>query len=207
MGSLNLLAQVSATIDIDATRATPLNANFSGFNDEVVFPAEFFDYRLNSIAAGLSPGWVRYRSGTFSQAFNWRTGLMVPSWAAQFQGTDVATLLAESVSWVNGKGGGSFVDGASRANFLDAKLIVSVNGCTDTAQSAGQMAAFAKANQIPVTMWELSNEPYLYAGFFASATAYLDDMKPFRNAIKAADPNATVAIFAMDAGNANPNPV
>jgi uncharacterized protein (TIGR03437 family) len=206
-GSFNLLAQVSATIDIDATRTTPLNANFSGFNDEVVFPAEFFDYRLNNIAAGLSPGWVRYPSGTFSQAFNWRTGLMVPSWAAQFQGTDVATLLAESVPWVNGKGGGSFVDGANRANFLDAKLIVSVNGYTDTAQSAGQMAAFAKANQIPVAVWELSNEPYLYPGFFASAAAYLDDMKPFRDAIKAADPNATVAIFAMDAGNTNPNPV
>jgi uncharacterized protein (TIGR03437 family) len=31
-------------------------------------------------------------------------------------------------------------------------------------------------------------------------------MKPFRDAIKAADSNATVAIFAMDAGDTNPNP-
>jgi hypothetical protein len=31
----NLAAQVSATIDIDTTRTTPLKANFSGFNDEV----------------------------------------------------------------------------------------------------------------------------------------------------------------------------
>jgi hypothetical protein len=43
--SLSAWAQVPATIDIDSTRATPLNSNFSGFNDEVVFPAEFFDYR------------------------------------------------------------------------------------------------------------------------------------------------------------------
>jgi uncharacterized protein (TIGR03437 family) len=200
------LAQVSATIDIDATRATPLNANFSGFNDEVVFPAEFYDYRLNNIAAQLSPGWVRYPSGLFSQAFNWQTGMMVPAWVQQFQGLDVYTLLAESVAWVNGKGGGSFVDGANRANFLGAKLIVCINGYTDTPASAGLMAAFAKANQIPVAVWELSNEPYLYNGFFASATAYLNQMKPFRDAIKAADPNATVAVFAMDAGDTSPNP-
>ncbi len=199
------LAQVSATIDIDATRATPLNANFSGFNDEVVFPAEFYDYRLNNIAAQLSPGWVRYPSGLFSQAFNWQTGKMEPAWVQQFQGTNIATLLNESVAWVNGKGGGSFAGGANRANFLGAKLIVCINGYTDTAASAGQMAAFAKANQIPVAVWELSNEPYLYTGFFASATVYLDRMKPFRDAIKAADPNATVAIFAMDAGDTNPN--
>jgi uncharacterized protein (TIGR03437 family) len=55
-------------------------------------------------------------------------------------------------------------------------------------------------------VWELSNEPYLYNGFFPSATAYLNQMKPYRDAIKAADPNATVAIFAMDAGDTSPNP-
>ena len=79
-------AQVTATIDIDTTHTTPLNPGFSGFNDEVVFPAEFFDYRLNNLAAQLSPGWVRYPSGLFSNAFNWQTGLMVPSWAAQLKG-------------------------------------------------------------------------------------------------------------------------
>ncbi|MGA3025710.1 MAG: hypothetical protein ABSF98_13160 [Bryobacteraceae bacterium] len=51
-------AQVPATIDIDTTRTAPLNSNFSGFNDEVVFPAEFFDYRLNVLAAQLSPNVV-----------------------------------------------------------------------------------------------------------------------------------------------------
>src|ERR1035438_7340993 len=142
------LAQGAATIDIDTTRTTPLNANFSGFNDEVVFPAEYFDYRLNNLAAQLSPGWVRYPSGLFSQAFNWQTGLMVPSWVVQFQDTNVATLLTESVAWVNGKGGGGFVDAATRADFWGAKLIVSVNAYTDTPESAGQMAAFARANHI-----------------------------------------------------------
>src|ERR1022692_2242319 len=203
---LSARAQVSATIDIDTTHTTPLNSNFSGFNDEVVFPAEFFDYRLNVLAAQLTPGWIRYPSGSFSGAFNWQTGLMVPLWVAQFQGTNIGTLLTEAVPWVNGKGGGSFVDGANRANFLGAKLIVCVNGFTDTSQSAGQMAAFAKANHIPVAVWELSNEPYLYNGFFSSGAEYVRLMKPFRDAIKAADPDAVVAIFFMDAGDTNTNP-
>jgi hypothetical protein len=65
LSSLNALAQSTATIDIDTSRATPLNSHFSGFNDEVVFPAEYFDYRFNNLAAQLSPGWVRYPSGIF----------------------------------------------------------------------------------------------------------------------------------------------
>ena len=51
--------------------------------------------------------------------------------------------------------------------FWGAKLIVCVNAFTDTPQSAGQMAAFAKANHIPVAVWELANEPYFYNDVFS----------------------------------------
>jgi uncharacterized protein (TIGR03437 family) len=119
---------------------------------------------------------------------------------------NIGSLLADGVLWVNGKGGGSFVDGANRASFLNAKLIVCVNAFTDTPQSAGQMAAFAKANHIPVAVWELANEPYLYTSFFSSGADYVTKVKPYRDAIKAADPDAIVAIFAMDAGDTNTNP-
>jgi len=120
--SLSAFAQVSATIDVNTAQTTPLNANFRGFNDEVVFPAEYFDYRLNAIAAQLAPGWVRYPSRALSHAFDWQTGLLVPAWAAQFQGTSIATLLTEAVPWVNGKGGGSFVDGANTAQDFETGL-------------------------------------------------------------------------------------
>ena len=199
-------AQTTAVIDIDSSKTSPLNSHFSGFNDEVVFPAEYFDYRFNNMAAQLAPGWVRYPSGLFADAFDWKSGMMVASWAAQFQGTNIGPLMMQGVPWVNGKGGGSFVDAANRANFLGAKLIIDFNAYTDTPESAGAAAAFAKANHIPVAVWELANEPYFYKGFFASGTDYLNKMKPFRDAIKAADPNAIVAIFSSDAGEANPNP-
>jgi uncharacterized protein (TIGR03437 family) len=205
--SVSLWAQTAATININTAQTTTLNPNFSGFNDEVVFPAEYFDYRLEDLAAQLSPGWVRYPSGTFSDAFNWQTGMMVPSWASQFQTTPIASLIAEGVPWVDGKGGGSFVDAANRANFLGAKLIVCVNAYTDTPQSAGAMAAFALANRIPIAVWELANEPYTTGSpFFSSGADYVAKMKPYYQAIKAVNPNAIVAIFYDDAGNPSPNP-
>jgi len=205
-GGFGALAQTSATVDIDATHTTPLNANFSGFNDEVTFPVEYYDTRFNAMAAQLSPGWVRYPSGLFSDAFDWQTGLMMPAWVDQFQGTNIYTLLTESVGWVNGKGGGAFLDAAKRAEFLGAKLIVDVNAYTDTPESAGLMAAFAKANHIPVAVWELANEPYLFKEFFSSGADYVAKVKPYRDAIKAADPSAVVAIFFCDAGGTNPDP-
>src|ERR1700676_3755280 len=91
---------------------------------------------------------------------------------------------------------------ANRANLLAAALIICANAFTDTPDSIGKLAAYVKANQIPVAAWELANEAYLYPGFFPTATAYLDKMKPYRDAIKAVDPNAIVAIFVRDPGNA-----
>ena len=204
--TFSAVAQNTAAIDIDTSHTTPLSPNFSGFNDEVVYATEYYDYHFNNLAAQLSPQWVRYPSGLFSQAFNWQTGLMVPSWFSQFQSYAQETLLSESIPWVNGKGGGQFADAANRANFFGAQLIVSVNGYTDTAQSAGQMAAYARANHIPVAVWELSNEPYLYKTFFSSGLDYVTKMKPYRDAIKAADPSAVVAIFFIDAGDTETSP-
>jgi len=204
--TVSAFAQNTAIIDIDTSHTTPLNPNFSGFNDEVVYATEYYDYRFNNLATQLSPQWVRYPSGLFSQAFDWQTGLMVPSWVSQFQSYAQETLLSESIPWVNGKGGGQFADAANRANFFGAQLIVSVNGYTDTAQSAGQMAAYARANHIPVAVWELSNEPYLYKTFFSSGLDYVTKMKPYRDAIKAADPSAVVAIFFIDAGDTETSP-
>ena len=68
------------------------------------------------------------------------------------------------------------------------------------------MAAFAKANHIPVAVWELANEPYFYTGFFQSGADYVARVKPYRDAIKAADANAVVAIYFMDAGDTTPSP-
>jgi len=194
---LPLAAQTSAVIDIDTTTTTPVNPNFSGVNAEAGFPVEYWDYRFNTLAAELGLGWVRFPGGAESDIYNWQTGLEDPNWFAPF-----ANLSAgpgpNVVLNVEGKGGARLVDAANRANFLGVPLIICVNAFTDTPQSAGQLAAWVKANNIRVTAWELANEAYLFPSFFATSSAYLDAMKPYRDAIKAVYPNAVVSIFARD---------
>ena len=200
-------AQSTAIINVDTNASKPLNTGFGGFNDEAISPVEYFDYRFNDTAVFLQTGWLRYPGGVSSSAFDWRTGSIDPAWASRFQGTAVSSLLAQGADLVAGKGGASFVEAANRADSVRAKLVVCVNAFTDTPQSAGAMAAFARANNISVAVWELANEPYNFAGiFFSSATDYANKMRPYRDAIKAADPNAVVAIFFSDPGSTTADP-
>ncbi len=199
------VAQMAAAIEVNAGQTTPLNAGFSGFNYEAAVPYEPYDPLFNAVAAQLSPGWIRYPAGISSDAFIWQTGLMSLPWITQFQSTNFETTLSDSVPWIAGKGGHQFADVGNQAILLGAQVIVDVNAFTDTPESVGQMAAFAKANHIPVAVWELSNEAYLFVpAFFQSGADYAAKMKPYRDAIKAADPDAIVALFFSDPGNPQP---
>ncbi len=202
------VGQTTATIDINTTKTLPVNPGFGGVNDEASDPIEYWDTRFNGLAAKLNYGWVRFPGGVTGDAFNWMTGEMVPSWVTQLSSNPLASvLLPEAAVWLAGKGGAQLIDAANRARGFGASLVICVNGFTDTPASIGQMAAYARANQIPVAVWELSNEPYNFPAFFSSATDYLNKMKPYRDAIKAADPNALVAVFFDDPGRTtNPNP-
>ncbi len=203
--ALPMLAQTStpatATVDISTTITTPIAPGFSGVNADLGIPVEYWDYRFNTLAAGIGFGWVRFPGGTSSDIYDWQAGEDRASWQAEFPASSSVGSNTHVIPSVFGRGGARLIDAANRANFLGAPLIICVNGFTDTAASAGQLAAFVKANQIQVAAWELSNEPYLYPTFFATATAYLDQMKPFRDAIKAVDPTAIVAVFVTDQAN------
>ena len=194
---------LTATIDITTTVATPISPAFSGVNAELGTAVEYWDYRFNGLASTLGFGWVRFPGGTSSDIYSWQAGEDEQSWYELFPASSGVGGDQSTIALVAGRGGAKLIDAANRANFLGAPLIICFNGFTDTAASAGQLAAYVKANNIQVAAWELSNEPYLYPTFFATATAYLDAMKPFRDAIKAADPNAIVAIFLSDQAEAN----
>jgi uncharacterized protein (TIGR03437 family) len=193
---------VTATIDINTTVTTPISPGFSGVSTDLGLPVEYWDYRFNALAATIGFGWVRFPGGTSSNIYNWQTGEDVMAWYSQFPANSGIGGDQKTIALVAGRGGAKLIDAANRANLLSAPLIICVNGYTDTTASAGQLAAFVKANQIQVAAWELSNEPYLYPTFFATATAHLDAMKPYRDAIKAVDPNAIVAVFVNDMAHA-----
>jgi hypothetical protein len=198
-GPQALRAQTTATIDINTAVNTPLQPGFSGVNADLGFPLEYWDARFNALAAQIGYGWLRFPGGASGDIYNWQTGENVAAWFTPFA-SGTAGPKQTTIALVAGRGGAKLLDAANRANFLGASLIICANAFTDTPQSIGQMAAYVKANHIPVAAWELANEAYLFPTFFPTATAYLDMMKPYRDAIKAVDPNAIVAVFVRDPG-------
>jgi len=205
------MAQVVVSVSFATTNTTPLNPGFAGFCTEMLASAvEYSDTNFQQITATLSPGWLRYPGGSMDDAFAWTNGVTVNNWIFGFPPFET-NLLNDTVKLLPGKGGALFSDFAAMcANVGGAKIVVCINGFTDTTNSAGAFAGYALTNHIPVAAWELCNEPYVFAGngaydFFLDATDYVARMKPYRDAIKAADSNAVVAIYFNDAGYSEPN--
>ena len=203
----------AVSVNFVTTTATPLNPGFNGFNGNMSHAVEYYDTNFQRMLTTLSPGWLMFPGGTESEAFNWASGEIVPAWVEALSAKPYThDINAAALPIVAGKGGASFSDFAALAKAVGgAKVIVSVNAYTDTPQSAGAFAKYALTNHIPVAVWELANEPYTWlkasasdqGGFFTDAADYATKMKPYRDAIKAADPNAVVTLYFSEAGNPN----
>jgi hypothetical protein len=193
------------------TNATPLNPGFAGFCTEMLASAvEYYDTNFQQITATLSPGWLRYPGGALGDAFEWTNGLTMTNVISEFPQAE-QNLLNDTVEILPGKGGALFSDFAAMcASVGGAKIVVCINGYTDTTNSAAAFAEYALTNHIPVAAWELCNEPYVFSGtaskdFFLNSTDYVTQMKPYRDAIKAVNSNAVVAIYFNDAGEPETN--
>jgi alpha-L-arabinofuranosidase len=207
-------AQTNVVVSFATANPTPLNLGFAGYCTELgASSVEYYDTNFQQAVAPLSPGWLRYPGGAVNDAFSWTNGLTLTNWFSNFTSAET-NLLWAGAKIGNSKGGLKFGDFAAMCqNVGGAKIVVTINGFTDSANSAGAFAAYALSNHIPVAAWELCNEPYVFTGsgglaagdFFLNATNYVTLMKPYRDAIKAADSNAVVAIYFNDAGVAEPN--
>jgi hypothetical protein len=205
------MAQSNVLVSFATTNSTRLNPGFAGFCTELLADSvEYCDTNFQQITATVSPGWLRYPGGSTEDAFAWSNGLTLTNWITNFPSWET-NLLWPAAKLGNGKGGLKFSDfNAMCQNAGGARIVVTINGFTDSSNSAGAFAAYALSNHIPVAAWELCNEPYTLAGsgptnFFLDATDYVARMKPYRDAIKAADSNAVVAIYFNDAGYPEPN--
>jgi hypothetical protein len=199
-----LFAQNTATIEIDTKAPTRIQRGFSGVNDDLGFPVEYWDNSFNALAQQVHYGWIRFPGGASGDAYNWKTGQVVQGWLDQFTNNYSAGPHADVGQLVAGRGGAHLKDAAARARRLGASLIICVNAFTDTPESIGRLAQYVKENRIPVAAWELANEAYLFTKtnspngvpFFNDALDYLKKMQPYAAAIRQADRNATIAIFA-----------
>ena len=195
----------TAIVSVHTSKPPAVISGFFGYNVALMYSGvEYPDPRLHAVAASMAIGWLRFPAGTGSDAFDWTTGQAPQAWVNQFETVNQYTTLRNALKVLSGKGGDHFDDAADLSRDVGSVgLIVCVNGYSDSAASAGRLAAYAKAHGIRVLARELSNEPYYFPGFFADATAYADKMRPFAHAIKAADPSAQIALFASDAGHQN----
>ena len=202
-------SSTNVVVAFTTTNATALNPGFAGFTTELLGGGEeYADTNLQYYAAMLSPGWLLFPAGTTGDAFNWQTGLTDTNWVNTIgpkvgPGNTASNLTADTVLALQGKGGAWFTNfAAMAANLGGARIIVCINGFTDTNPAdAGAFAAFALSNHIAVAAWELCNEPYLFQGtndFFTNGLDYCNKMLPYDQAIKAADSNAVVAVFFSD---------
>jgi len=189
------------------TNPISLNAGFSGFNNGLKTAVEYYDTNFQEMVTALSPGWLRFPAGTESEAFDWNSGQLVQAWIdALSKNSYQSNILVNALPIVAGKGGSLFSDFAAMAEKVGgAKIIVDVNTYTDTTNSVAAFAQYVLTNHIPVAAWELANEPYTWISYgrFTNGADYATQMKPFRDAIKAVDSNAVVALFFSDAGNPN----
>ncbi|MGA2248846.1 MAG: hypothetical protein ABSH48_28150 [Verrucomicrobiota bacterium] len=206
---IRALTNTNVVVSFCTTNSTPLNLGFAGFTTELLGKGEeYADTNLQHYAAMLSPGWLLFPGGSTGDAFDWQTGLTRTDWvstvmAEEGPNNSAGSLTANTVLALQGKGGAWLTNFAAMADNLGgAKIIVCINGFTDTNwNDAGLFAGYALSNHIQVAAWELCNEPYLFQGtndFFTNGTDYCNKMLPFRNAIKAADSNAMVALFFSD---------
>jgi len=201
-------SNANVTVAFATTNTTPLNEDFAGFACEMLDTGlEYGNTNFQKWVGKLSPGWIRYPSGISDDAFNWATGLTDTNWITTI-GMHGDGSASNSCTYTYlpllGKGGAQFTNFASLTANVGAKIIVCLNCFTDDTNSAGAFAAFALSNHIAVAAWELCNEPYNFtsgsSNFFINGTDYANKMLPFRDAIKAADSNAVVAVFYSDPG-------
>lgn len=201
----------NVVVAFTTTNVTALNPGFAGFCTEMLADSvEYYDTNFQALAATLSPGWLRYPGGATEDAFAWTNGITLTNWISRFPAAET-NLLWPTVKLATGKGGAKFGDFAAMCAAVGgARMVVTINAFTDTPGSAGAFAAYALTNHISVAAWELCNEPYVFTGtgakdFFLNSTDYVARVKPYRDAIKAVNSNAVVAIYFNDAGVSEPN--
>ena len=139
-------AATNYVVAFTTTNSTPLNLGFAGFCTAIQTSAvEYGDTNFQAMAAALSPGWLRYPGGSTDDAFFWTNGLTLTNSFSEFPAWET-NLLWPAAKLGNGKGGVKFPDLAALCqNVGGAKIVVTINGFTDTAASPGRLPASLSA--------------------------------------------------------------
>ena len=186
-----------AKIIIDTKNGHALEEGCSGFNVRIadkVWSYEHPDFR--AAVHGLQPGWLRYFSGTMGDAFNCATGLYDKDYTLMFQKQQ---MYEKGYMFTDVKGPHRIIDLYELLGEVGGKLVVTINGFSETPQIAGELARFCKNNNIEVEAWQFCNEPYFYVPhrsvyWWNDGYDYAAKMKPYADSIRAVFPEAKLAL-------------
>lgn len=189
--------QSSGKLIIDLNSGHEIQEGSSGFNVRIADKVWSYSHP-DFIAAvhGLKPGWLRYFSGTMGDAFNGATGLYDKDYAWMF---NHQKQYIKGYEYTQVKGPHRIIDLYELLGEVGGKLVVTINGFSETPQVAGEMARFCKNNNIEVEVWQFCNEPYFYVPqrnlyWWNDGYDYAAKMKPYADSIKAVFPDAKLAL-------------
>lgn len=149
----------------------------------------------------LRPGWLRYFSGTMGDAFSAATGLY---------NIDYIYMMDHQKQYFTGhrftqvKGPHRISDLYQVLGEVRGKLVITVNGFTETPEMTAALARFVKHNQMEVEVWQFCNEPYFYVPgrnryWWNDGYDYAVKMKPHADEIRKVFPGAKLALnFTWD---------
>ncbi|GIZ09708.1 fibronectin type III domain-containing protein [Flavobacterium sp. UMI-01] len=192
-----IFAQGKAVIHIDTHKGHPIKIGASGFNVRIADKSwSYLHPDFRQAVHDLKPGWLRYFSGTMGDAFNSATGLYDIDYAMMF---DHPESYLKGYRFTKIKEPHRITDLYDLLSEINGKLVITVNGFTETPEMTLELARFCKNNNIQVATWQFCNEPYFYVPhreryWWNNGYDYAAKMKPHADAIKSVFPDAFLAL-------------
>ncbi|MEO9511851.1 MAG: fibronectin type III domain-containing protein [Flavobacteriaceae bacterium] len=189
-------------ITINTKEGHPIKVGSSGFNVRIADKSWNYTHPdFRKAVHQLKPGWLRYFSGTMGDAFSSATGLYDIDYAMMF---DHPKQYLKGYRFTQVKGPHRITDLYDLLGEINGKLIITVNGFSETPEMTRELARFCKNNNIEVATWQFCNEPYFYVPhrgryWWNNGYDYAAKMKPHADAIKEIFPDAFLALnFTWD---------
>ncbi|WP_157961174.1 fibronectin type III domain-containing protein [Lutibacter citreus] len=184
-------------INIDTKNGHSIKIGSSGFNVRIADKSwSYLHPDFRKAVHELNPGWLRYFSGTMGDAFSSATGQYDIDYAMMF---DHSKQYLKGYRFTEVKGPHRIIDLYQLLGEINGKLIITINGFTDTPEMTRELARFCKNNNIEVATWQFCNEPYFYVPhreryWWNNGYDYAAKMKPHADVIKEVFPDAFLTL-------------
>lgn len=184
-------------INIDTKKGHAIKIGSSGFNVRIADKSwSYLHPDFRKAVHELKPGWLRYFSGTMGDAFSSATGQYDIDYAMMF---DHPKQYLKGYRFTKVKGPHRIIDLYDLLSEINGKLIVTINGFSETPEMTLELARFCKNNNIEIATWQFCNEPYFYVPhreryWWNNGYDYAVKMKPHADAIKSIYPDAFLTL-------------